>query len=191
MHRKCCPGGMQAIMMQMRQVSSLVLVLVVASWVAPAQKPDTTGPWAGVRFLIGTWEAKTTGGQAQVQSTGTYSFRLELRDHVLARRTAYGTAKARTTSIASTRTCFTSTPGGPGQSLRAIYFDNEGHVIHYAVSVPKPGTAVLLSDADQPGPQFRLSYELNAGVMTGKFQMRMPGQQEFASYLEWSGKRKY
>jgi hypothetical protein len=30
-------------------------------------------------------------------------------------------------------------------------------------------------------------YELKAAVMTGKFQMRMPGQSEWNSYLEWSG----
>jgi hypothetical protein len=26
--------------------------------------------------------------------------------------------------------------------------------------------------------------------MSGKFQLRMPGQAEFKSYLEWSGARK-
>ena len=139
---------------------------------------------------MGTWEAKTTGGQAQAQSTGTYSFGLELRDHLLARRSAYGNCKGPDEFNCQHSDLLYIYPEGPGQSLRAIYFDNEGHVIHYAVSVPGPGIAVLLSDADRPGPQFRLSYELNAGVMTGKFQMRMPGQQEFASYLEWSGRRK-
>ena len=63
-------------------------------------------------------------------------------------------------------------------------------MIHYSVSTPKPGTVELLSDAGHPGPQFRLLYELNGDVMTGKFQVRMPGQAEFASYLEWRGARK-
>jgi len=75
----------------------------------------------------------------------------------------------------------------PGQPLKAIYFDNEGHVIHYNVTTPDPTTAVFASDSSQPGPQFRLTYELKAANMSGKFQMRMPGQPDWKSYLEWSG----
>jgi hypothetical protein len=75
----------------------------------------------------------------------------------------------------------------PTQPLKAIYFDNEGHVIHYDVSTPSPASAVFLSDNSQPGPQFRLTYELKGQIMYGKFQMRMPGQEEWKSYLEWSG----
>jgi hypothetical protein len=55
------------------------------------------------------------------------------------------------------------------------------------VSIPTPTTAIFLSDASQPGPQFRLIYELKGSTMYGKFQMQMPGQTEFKSYLEWSG----
>jgi uncharacterized glyoxalase superfamily protein PhnB len=72
----------------------------------------------------------------------------------------------------------------------AIDFYNEGHVIHYEVSTPTPTTATFLSNPSQPGPQFRLSYELKGSTMYGKLQMRMPAQTEFKSYLEWSGERK-
>lgn len=54
----------------------------------------------------------------------------------------------------------------------------------------KPGTAIFLSEAVHPGPQFRLVYELNAAVMSGKFQMKMPGQPDWKTYLEWSGGKK-
>ena len=77
----------------------------------------------------------------------------------------------------------------PGQRLKAIFFDNEGHVIHYGVSIPNPTTAVFLSD-DSGGPRFRLTYTLKDGVMTGKFEMLMPGQSEWRGYLEWSGGRR-
>ena len=56
-------------------------------------------------------------------------------------------------------------------------------------TTPKPGTAVFLSDPAQPGPQYRLSYTFLDGVMSGQFELKMPGQTEFTSYLEWSGKR--
>jgi hypothetical protein len=78
----------------------------------------------------------------------------------------------------------------PGQPLKAIYFDSEGHVIHYDISTPAPATAVFLSDGSVPGPQFRVVYTLKESIMSGKFQMRMPGQAEWHSYLEWSGVKK-
>jgi len=33
-------------------------------------------------------------------------------------------------------------------------------------------------------------YELKDAVMQGKFQMRMPGQKDWKSYLEWTGSKK-
>jgi hypothetical protein len=80
--------------------------------------------------------------------------------------------------------CFTSMWRGPAKTLRAIYFDNEGHVINYSVSAPAPGNVIFLSDPAVPGPQFRLTYALKDGVMSGKFQMHMPGQNDWRSYLE-------
>jgi hypothetical protein len=142
--------------------------------------------WKGLLFLQGTSEAKATGAQS-VSSTGTYTFRSELGDHILAR---HSTSDAGYKGPAS----FDCDHGdllyvyqdAPGQSFRAIYFDNEGHVIHYNVSIPDATTAIFLSDRAQPGPRFRLMYELKGAVMSGKFQMRMPGQTEWKSYLEWS-----
>ena len=77
----------------------------------------------------------------------------------------------------------------PSQPLHAIYFDNEGHVIHYSVTAPTPTSAEFLSDPQQPGTQFRLFYELKGTIMSGKFQMRMPGQPGWKSYLEWTGSK--
>jgi hypothetical protein len=76
-----------------------------------------------------------------------------------------------------------------GSTLKADYFDSEGHVIHYDVTTPTATSVVFLSTPGR-GPQFRLSYELTGKVMTGKFEMHMPGQGEWRTYLEWSGSRK-
>ena len=103
---------------------------------------------------------------------------------------AVRSARGRRISIASTQISYTFTRQPPAKAYKAIYFDNEGHVIHYDVSVPTPTTAVLLSEPSQPGPQFRIIYELKGVTMFGKFQMRAPGQTEFRSYLEWSGPKK-
>lgn len=154
--------------------------------VASLHAQASSDAWAPLRFLIGTWDARSVNGD--VQSSGSYVFQTELRGHVLARH-------------AATKDC-----KGPldfncehsdllyiyaeGSSYQAIYFDNEGHVIHYNVSTPAPATAVFLSDEKQPGRQFRLVYGLKNGVMNGKFQLKAPGQAEFRSYLEWTGGKK-
>jgi hypothetical protein len=164
-----------------------VMALMAASGLA-AQTSTQVDPWAGLRFLLGTWEAKTTGGIAQAQSSGAYSFQLELLDLVMARHSSGGACKGPADFDCQHGDLLYIYSAGSGETLQAIYFDNEGHVIQYGVSTPKPTMAVFLSDPTQPGAQFRLSYELAEGVMTGKFQMKMPGQTEFMSYLEWSGK---
>jgi hypothetical protein len=154
-----------------------------------AQSPEAKDPLKPLSFLQGTWEAKTDSSSG-VSSVGKYSFQLELRNHVMARQSV---SKESCTGPEN-YDCNHSDllyiyPGELDQSLQAIYFDNEGHVIKYQISTPTPTSAVFLSDGSQPGPQFRLVYERTGDTMFGKFQMRMPGQSEWKSYLEWSGKK--
>ncbi|HVO97416.1 MAG TPA: hypothetical protein VMT15_05085 [Bryobacteraceae bacterium] len=138
----------------------ICLSLAFFAAVLQAQPAD---PWQPLRFLIGTWDARVTVGAPQ--NSGAYSFELELRDHVLVRHSTNG----------EHRDILYIYPEGP--AFKAIYFDNEGHVIHYTVTTT-PTTAVFQGDG------FRLSYELKNGVMTGKFDIKN------RPYLEWSGSRK-
>lgn len=144
-------------------------------------------PWKSLHFLIGTWEAKTQGGSANATGSGTYTFRPELRNHILARHSGSELCKGPADYNCEHGDLLYVYQEASGQSYKAIYFDNEGHVIHYDVSVPTATSVIFLSDPSRPGPQFRLTYELNGLTLSGKFQLRMPGQTEFKSYLEWSG----
>ena len=149
-----------------------------------------TGPWAALGFLEGTWAAHTQGGSAGAQSNGTYTFKSELKHHVLVRRSGAAACKGPADYDCDHSDVLYVYRDAENQPLQAIYFDNEGHVIHYGVSTPDSTTAMFVSDASPSGPQFRLVYELKDAVMSGKFQMRMPGQAEWKSYLEWSGAKK-
>ena len=78
-------------------------------------------------------------------------------------------------------------------AFRAIYFDNERHVINYSVTpttTPAVG-AVFLSDEAQGVPRFRLTYTMT-GPKTAKiaFEMQPPGATDFKPYLEGSATRK-
>ena len=157
---------------------------------APADRGPDLGALQPLAFLVGNWEAKTPQNGA-VQSAGTYAFQPELNNHVLARHTvSKAGCKGPATFDCEHTDLLYVFQDAPGEPLKAIYFDNEGHVLHYAVTTPDATTAVFLTDPAAPGPQFKLVYELKAAVMTGKFQMKMPGQTEWKSYLEWSGAKK-
>ncbi len=147
-------------------------------------------PFRALQFLEATWEARTQGDSG-VKSTGSYTFRRELGGHILARHSTSDVGcKGPAAFDCEHGDLLYVYEEAPGQPLKAIYFDNEGHVIHYDVSVPDPHTVIFLSEASRPGPQFRLMYELKGASMSGKFQMHMPGQAEWKSYLEWSGAKK-
>lgn len=143
-----------------------------------------------MRFLIGSWEAKTTGGIAQAKASAGYTFRFELREHILARHTRSGACLAPEDFDCQHSDLLYIYPATNGGALQAIYFDNEGHVIHYEVTAPTPNSVMFLSDPAQPGPQYRLSYEIVDGTLSGKFEIKMPGEPDFQSYLEWAGKRR-
>lgn len=157
-----------------------------------AQTAPSTGgdPWIALSFLEGTWDAKTHGETSGVNAAGTYSFRKELGGHILARHSSAAGCKGPADFNCEHGDLLYVFQDATGQPLKAIYFDNEGHVIHYSVSTPSPASALFLSDPTAPGPQYRLVYELNGAVMSGRFQMRMPGKTEWTSYLEWSGVKK-
>jgi hypothetical protein len=179
----------------LKKILTLIVALAALSApILPAQsavKADPqSDPWAGLRFLLGAWGARTTGGSAQAQSSADYAFELDLRDHILARRTGSANCQGPQDFDCQHSDLLYIYPQSSPHSWRAVYFDNEGHVINYVVTAPRPGMAVFLSAAGAGQPQFRLVYELVNGEMTGKFQAKMPGQPDFVSYLEWSGKRK-
>jgi hypothetical protein len=168
-------------------LKNFIAAILFSAAVLPAQ--NSSAPWKPFEFLIGTWEAKTLGGSAGAVGSGTYTFQTELKDHVLARHSTNSGCKGPVDFDCLHGDLLYVYQDAPGRAYKAIYFDNEGHVIHYEVSTPSPATAVFLSPQAQPGPQYRLSYELKGAVMYGKFQMRMPGATGFKSYLEWSGKK--
>ena len=168
-----------------------VLALAALLFAAPVFGQASPDPWKELAFLEGTWEANTQGGTAGAKGSATYTFQPQLGHHVLARLSgSYADCKGPVTFDCQHSDLLYVYQDAANQPLKAIYFDNEGHVIHYDVSSPEPNVALFLSDASVLGPQFRLVYALKNGSMSGKFQMRMPGQSEWKSYLEWSGPKR-
>jgi hypothetical protein len=76
-------------------------------------------------------------------------------------------------------------PDSSTGTLRAIYFDNEGYVIHYSVQGSKD-SVVFLSDALPSAQRFRLTYErTSADAVSLKFEIAPPGKPDaFATYIQ-------
>ena len=125
-----------------------------------------------LNFLEGTWEAKTQGGSAGAEGVGTYTFQRELKGHILGRHTESPSGcRGPATFDCGHNDLLYVYADSKHQTLKAIYFDSEGHVIHYDVSLPEPATAVFLSHGDgSERPEFKLIYQLKNMVMSGKFQ---------------------
>jgi hypothetical protein len=80
-----------------------------------------------------------------------------------------------------------------GKPARAIYFDNEGHVIQYTLSFSADDrTLTFVSEAAPAAPRFRLKYAKGAGeTVRIKFEIAPPGKPDaFKTYLEGSARRK-
>ena len=78
-------------------------------------------------------------------------------------------------------------------SFRAIFFDNEGHVIHYAIQAsPDENSFQFLSDASPNSPRFRLTYSKSGPkVLDIKFELAPPGKPDsFSQFIGGKIRRK-
>jgi hypothetical protein len=159
--------------MKMPIVRILVLALLIALPAgARAAAPD---PWARLRFLLGEWSGAGNGQPGQ--GTGSATFALELGGRILVRHSrADYPATAKAAAIAH-RDLLVVYPGETDSTLRAIYFDSEGHVIQYRVLAPAPGGHVAFdSEGPASAPRFRLTCDATAdGGLEVGFATAPPG----------------
>jgi hypothetical protein len=167
----------------MRRLLFPILFLCAAAAFAQAQAGD---PYASVRFLIGEWVAD---GPAAAGS-GHFEFTRDLQGNIVVRRNHAETPAAGDRPVANHDDLMVIYREGGG--TRAIYFDNEGHVIRYTVESGAPDTVAFVSEAAAGAPRYRLSYrKLPDGRLSGKFEIAPPGKpEELKTYLEWTAKRK-
>ncbi|GLH68696.1 hypothetical protein GETHPA_02290 [Geothrix rubra] len=161
----------------------LLPLLLAAPLVAQAPAAD---PFAPLRFLLGTWTGE--GGGRPGQLSGEATFSLELDGHALVRRSWAETPAAPGRAASRHEDRLTVYPEGGG--LRALYVDNEGHVIHYTVTGSAEG-AVFLGDAG-PGPRFRLTYRrTGTDTVALAFDIAQPGRPDaFTTYLQATMRRR-
>jgi hypothetical protein len=166
----------------MYRLYAIVLLSLVA---LPGQKPADV--WAPIEFLLGDWVGEGGGGPGQ--GSGEFSFRKDLDGKVTIRKNyaEYPATKDRPALRHDDLMIVYPSSG----SLRAIYFDNDGHVINYSLQ-GAADSVVFLSDVAPASQRFRLTYErVSADAVSLKFEIAPPGKPDaFATYIQARVRRK-
>jgi hypothetical protein len=167
----------------------LVVLICIASGRLSAQPSPSAIHWDAFKFLVGEWIAEGTG--APGEGTGGFTFSYDLQNTVLIRKN-YANYPATKDHPAFTHDDLMIVYQENGKT-RAIYFDNEQHVINYSVTVASDSNSIVfVSDVAPATPRFRLT-NTKAGTDKIKitFEIAPPGKPEsFARYIEAVARRK-
>lgn len=149
----------------------------------------TRNDWSSFQFIIGEWFGEGSGKAGE--ATGLSIFTFDLQNTVLVRK-SYADYPA-----ANNRPAFQHDDlmiiYQENKSIKAIYFDNEGHVINYSVSLSKDlNTITFVSDINSAALRFRLMYTKSGeNTMKISFEFAQPGKpEEFSKYLDGAVKKK-
>jgi len=175
-------------MNDMRKLLGIVLLLLTLIGGGRAQQ-SASPDWSKWQFLIGSWNAAGRGDPGE--GAGGFSFAFDLQKRVITRKS---------------HTDYPATGNRPafahddlmiiylaGAQFRADYYDNEGHVIHYAIAFSNDGQAcTFVSDAAAAQPRFRLTYtQMKDGQVAVKFEIALPNDPEkFKVYVEGTAQKK-
>ena len=143
--------------------------------------------WGPVQFLIGHWRGE--GGGEPGAGAGGFTLAPDLEGKILVRKNfaEYPAAAGRPAFRHDDLMVVyrSETPAG----LKAMYWDNEGHVIAYSVEAAAEGGVAFVSDGPPSSMRYRLTY-LPAGKdrIKIRFEIAPPGK-DFSTYLEATAHR--
>ena len=178
-------------MKRLEQSFFFLLILVSSSMLLFAQpeRRPAAAAWKGWEFLVGQWSGEGSGRPGQ--ASGGFTFTYDLDSTVLVRKSHadYPSLKGRPAFTHSD----VLTVYHEGKSAKAIYFDNEGHVIHYDVMIaPDSSSWVFLSDVKAKEPRFKFVYtRAGDGQLAMSFEVAPPGHpDDFEPYVTSTATRK-
>ena len=168
----------------MRIRAILLLLSIVICLNLSAQKNSEM--WSKWKYLIGNWEGEGNGTPGK--GDGFFSFRNDLDENILIRKnhSEYpATADSPATVHNDIMIIYPDTSGNP---VKAIYFDNEGHIINYAITY-SDSTIILTSEVKTNSPRFRLTYiKIDSKTVNIKFEIAFAQKPDFfTTYLEGKG----
>lgn len=166
------------------QIVALSIALLCMTTTSFGQQDTTWNKWD---WLVGDWVGEGSGMPRQ--GGGWFSLQPDLDGKILVRKN-HAEYPATNSKVQMTHDdlmiVYLDYAGKPS---KAIYFDNENHVINYAITYSEK-SIVLTSDKIQNFPIFRLTYiSLDKETISVKFEMSQDGE-KFQTYVEGRCSRK-
>jgi hypothetical protein len=167
----------------MKKKLLLLSMLAGLFFVCLGQKPPAWDKW---QWLVGEWLGEGSGVPGQ--GSGSFSFQFDLDKNVLVRKShsEYPAAEGKPPVVHDDLLIVYA--DAAGVPARAIYFDNEGHVIEYALACAD--RVVVFTSEKTPGmPVFRLTYtRLDDDTVNTEFAVSQ-GDEKFTTYVAGKSRR--
>lgn len=166
---------------------NLILAAVLVIMTTAVFGQEKSSSLEKFNFLIGNWKGEGSGKPGEGQ--GYFSFKPDLDNNILIRKShsEYPAQKDKPLIVHDDLLIvYLNNSGNPD---KAIYFDNEGHVINYSVTFPNERDIVFTSDKITNVPVFRLTYSaVDSNTVNIVFDMSQDGE-NFRTYVEGKSKR--
>jgi hypothetical protein len=171
------------------RISLLTLLCIFINHSLNAQLP--ANPWSKWDYLIGEWIGDGKGDPGEAK--GWFSLKTNLDKNILVRTNHAEFPATNDRPAAVHDDLIIVYAGTSGNSAKAIYFDNEKHVINYSVSYGDVDNAIILtSEAQENAPRFRFTYKrIDEEKIKTIFEIAPPGKPDsFSVYIEGTAHKK-
>lgn len=138
-------------------------------------------------WLIGSWDGEGSGKPGS--GSGTFSFSPDLNNNIVVRKSHSEYPATSSSPALVHEDLMIIYHSADGISDKAIYFDNEKHVINYYVTF-EDNSIFLTGEKVEGLPVFRLIYtKLDENRVNTRFEMSQDGK-SFSPYIEGISRRK-
>ncbi len=164
-------------------------VILILLFVQPLIAQDNTTGWEKWQYLLGEWNGEGSGQPGA--GAGSFTLKTKLGGCILERKgktEISATAASPALIHEDVMIIYKNRDGNP---VKAIYFDNENHVINYEITYSDK-KIIMTSEINPAMPRFRLAYEmLDNNLMNTRFEIAMPSAPEaFKMYMEGKSRKK-
>jgi hypothetical protein len=160
----------------------LLIILFALATNCFGQENSTWTKWS---WLIGEWKGEGSGQPGQGGGTFSFVHDLDQKILVIKSHSEYPSTENKPKIIHEDLMIVYLYSGTPS---KAIYFDNEGHVINYTLSYSDK-SITFTSDVIPSVPVFRLTYTwLDNETVNTKFELSKDGE-HFMTYIEGKSTR--
>jgi len=169
--------------MKMKTRLALIATLLILTTICYGQQDKNWDKWI---WLIGDWKGE--GGGQPGQGGGTFSFSFDLDKNIIVRKSHSEYPATENKPKITHDDLMIVYVDAIDSSIKAIYFDNEGHIINYSV-VNTDKSITLTSFKTSNAPIFRLTYDLlQNGMVNTRFEMSRDGV-NFMTYVEGKSRK--